>query len=78
VVATGHGGVLDIIREGKNGWFYPVGDSLKLAEVIEKAAQLQFDGYSYVREHFSLEQMVEKTIDVYSFFKNNLSKGKKC
>jgi len=65
VVATGHGGVLDIIREGENGWFYPVGDSLKLAEVIEKAGQLQFDGYSYVREHFSLEQMVEKTLKVY-------------
>jgi len=66
VVATGHGGVLDIIQEGVNGAFYPVGDSEMLAEKIVEVHGSVFDGYGYVKEHFSLEQMVEKTLAVYN------------
>ncbi len=65
VVATGHGGVLDIIQEGINGYFYPVGDADALAVRIQEAATLRFDGYGYVAAHFSLEQMVEKTLQIY-------------
>ncbi len=65
VVATNHGGVLDIIVEGENGFFYPVGESEILANCIEKCSDLKFDGYSYISENFSLKQMVEKTIKVY-------------
>jgi len=65
VVATGHGGVLDIIQEGVNGYFYPVGDADALAAKIKEAAALTFDGYGYVAAHFSLEQMAEKTLQVY-------------
>lgn len=65
VVATNHGGVLDIIVESENGFFYPVGKSEILAEYIEKCRDLEFDGYRYVSEKFSLEQMVDKTLQVY-------------
>ena len=65
VVATNHGGVLDIIIEAENGFFYPVGESRILAEYIEKCRGLGFDGYRYISEHFSLEQMVDKTLKVY-------------
>ncbi len=65
VVATDHGGVLDIIVEGENGFFYPVGKSEALAKRIKKCSNLKFDGYGYVSEHFSLEQMVDKTFKVY-------------
>ena len=65
VVATNHGGVLDIIVEGENGFFYPVGESELLAENIAKCHTLEFDGYAYIEKHFSLEQMVQKTLDVY-------------
>jgi len=65
VVATEHGGVLDIIKKGENGYFYPVGDSIQLATVIEKSKNLKFDGYTYVSKNFSLEQMVTKTLKVY-------------
>jgi len=65
VVATGHGGVLDIVRDGENGAFYPVGESKVLAEKIMQVKDLMFDGYGYIQEHFSLEQMVEKTMKVY-------------
>jgi len=65
VVATNHGGVLDIIRENENGYFYPAGESEKLAECIEQGRSLEFDGYSYISQYFSLEQMVDKTLKVY-------------
>ena len=65
VIATNHGGVLDIIEEGGNGFFYPVGDSEMLAQQIERCRGLEFDGYQYVLENFSLKQMVEKTLKVY-------------
>lgn len=65
VVATNHGGVKDIIIEGKNGFLTPVNDSKALAENILKADELDFDGHKYIKDNFSLEQMVEKTIKVY-------------
>ena len=65
VVATKHGGVLDIIIEGENGFFYPVGESKQLAKCIEQCSELKFDGYGYVGEHFSLGKMVGKTLEVY-------------
>lgn len=66
VVATGHGGVLDIIIEGENGFFYPVGESEILAKYIKKCKDLSFDGYSYVQNNFSLDQMVNNTLIIYS------------
>lgn len=65
VVATHHGGVLDIIQEGVNGYFTKIGNAEDLAEKICQATKLKFDGYSYITQHFSLAQMVEKTITVY-------------
>lgn len=66
VVATDHGGVLDIIVEGENGFFYPVGESEILTKCIDRCSYLKFDGYSYIVKNFSLEQMVQKTIKVYA------------
>jgi len=65
VVATGHGGVLDIIQEGSNGYFYEPEDVDTLSQKIMEARALSFDGYGYIAKHFSLEQMVEKTLEVY-------------
>jgi glycosyltransferase involved in cell wall biosynthesis len=67
VVATNHGGVLDIIQDDVNGYFYNVGDEEELLQVILKAKELEFDGYEYVSENFTLKQMVDKTLDVYTF-----------
>ncbi len=68
VVATNHGGVLDIIEEKTNGYFFEIGDFKELAKNIQNAKELKFDGFKYVREKFSLEQMVEKTLKVYKNF----------
>ena len=65
VVATNHGGVLDIIIEGENGFFYPVGKEASLANYIEQCSDLKFDGYRYISEHFSLAKMVQNTVSVY-------------
>jgi len=65
VIATEHGGVLDIIKAGKNGYFYSVEDSIGLVDAIEKSNKLKFDGYAYISKYFSLEQMVKKTLKVY-------------
>lgn len=65
VIATRHGGALDIVREGENGYFFDVGDAQALAELFAPSRELKFDGYGYVSQNFSLKQMVEKTIKVY-------------
>ena len=66
VIATNHGGVLDIVIDGKNGYFYSVGSSKELSQKIEDAKNLRFDGYSYIENNFSLNNMIEKTLEVYN------------
>ena len=65
VVATNHGGVKDIIIENENGFFFEIGDEKELSEKIIKCNQLNFDGLNYIKNNFSLENMIEKTITVY-------------
>lgn len=68
VIATNHGGVKDIIIENVNGFFFDVGDDKSLANNILKSRNLSFDGYNYIASNFSLENMVNKTLKVYSKF----------
>ena len=65
VIATNHGGVKDIIIENVNGFFFEVGDDKTLANNILKSKKLSFDGYNYISNNFSLENMLDKTIAVY-------------
>ena len=65
VIATNHGGVKDIIIENVNGFFFEVGDDKELANNILKSRNLSFDGYNYISNNFSLENMVDKTLEVY-------------
>ena len=65
VIATNHGGVKDIIIENVNGFFFEVGDDKELANNILKSRALVFDGFSYISSNFSLENMINKTVEVY-------------
>jgi len=65
VIATNHGGVLDIIQENRNGYFVKIGDKKEFAKKIVTARGLKFDGYNYIKENFSLKQMVDKTVKIY-------------
>lgn len=63
VIATAHGGALDIIKNGY-GELFNVGDAKELAQKI-LTIQPREDLREYVQKNFSLQQMVEKTIAVY-------------
>ena len=66
VVASAHGGSLDIIRDGVNGLFFPPGDVACLAVQIVKAIDTPFrEMRSHIKNNFSLECMVEKELAVY-------------
>ncbi|PUE63609.1 glycosyltransferase family 4 protein [Arcobacter caeni] len=65
VIATNHGGVKDIIIENVNGFFFEVGDDKSLANNILESINLEFNGYNYISNNFSLENMVNKTLEVY-------------
>lgn len=65
VVATNHGGVLDIIKEGENGYFTNISDSYHLSKKLLLARKMHINGFNYISHFFSLQQMVEKTLAIY-------------
>jgi len=66
VIAPRHGGALDIIEEGKNGFLFTPGDTEELANAIRQQKEsTPSDLREYVIKNFSLKQMVEGTLDVY-------------
>lgn len=65
VIATNHGGVKDIIIEKENGFLFDVGNEKQLSEYILKSRDLNFNGYNYISNNFNLDNMVEKTLNVY-------------
>ena len=67
VIASRHGGALDIVVEGQNGFLFQPGDHANLANKILKAFQFDFSGMrEYVEYNFSLERMTETELGVYS------------
>ena len=66
VIATAHGGALDIVKGGVSGWLVPVENAEALGEAIVESSRVKLTGLrDYALSYFSLEQMVEKTIAVY-------------
>ncbi|MBM4163724.1 MAG: glycosyltransferase family 4 protein [Lentisphaerae bacterium] len=66
VIATRHGGALDIMREGVTGWLVEPGDVAGLAAGLVKAAHTRLTGLrTYALERFSLDAMVEKNLAIY-------------
>jgi glycosyltransferase involved in cell wall biosynthesis len=64
----------DTAPEARTGWRVPAGDAVALAEALNQALALRPSSRdalaqrarAHVEAHFSLEQMVEKTLDVYA------------
>ena len=66
VVATRHGGVLDLVISGRTGFLFEPGDVKGLAEAIEATVMLADTDYrSFITDHFSLRRMVDATLSVY-------------
>ena len=66
VIATAHGGALDIVKPGVSGWLVPLENPEALGEAIVESSRVKLTGLrDYALSNFSLEQMVEKTLAVY-------------
>lgn len=73
-IATDHGGARETILRGETGWLIPPGDSGSLAQAINEALSLDASQravlatrtMAHVAHHFTKEQMVNRTLDVYA------------
>jgi glycosyltransferase involved in cell wall biosynthesis len=76
VIASAHGGILDIVREGETGFLFGNGNAEELTQKIIDSRIVKFaDLREFVSKNFSLEQMVEKTFGVYCEFSDNVKDG---
>lgn len=72
VVATSVGGVTEIVRDGENGLLVPPEDAQSMSEAIVKllkdrplSARLAERARKDIEEKFTLDKMVEDTVEVY-------------
>jgi glycosyltransferase involved in cell wall biosynthesis len=65
VIASAHGGSLDILIDGENGLLFEPGNEKDLAEKIEQAMNVKFSNMrEYIQQNFSLDQMTESELNV--------------
>ncbi len=69
VIASRHGGPLDIIQEGENGFFFPPGNVEELARLLASDISLDRDPRNDVIDRFSITHMIDSTLDVYTLCK---------
>lgn len=66
VLATAHGGALEIVRDGENGLLFPPGDDAALARCLVAVSRRTYTGLrADVLQRFALETMVDRTLEVY-------------
>ena len=68
LIATNIGATADYVLEGKNGYLFEPNDAQALSNLILKVQQSSFDKEDmarYIKDNFSLTQMVEKNLNVY-------------
>lgn len=66
VVATAHGGMLDIVKPDVTGALFNPGDTLTLAAGIRTLKSAPLPGLrTFVQNNFTLGNMVDKTLQVY-------------
>lgn len=74
VIATDHGGARETVINGQTGWLVKPGHPAELAQAIGEAlsltahqrAILATRAMAHIADHFTKEQMVDKTLDVYA------------
>jgi glycosyltransferase involved in cell wall biosynthesis len=72
VIASAAGGIVDIVRDGRNGWLVPPGDAAALAGAVaecmadpERAARLGANGREDVAADFGWEAITARLTKVY-------------
>lgn len=67
VIAAAHGGVLDIVRDGRDGFLVPPGDPEALADAIRRVLGARFGGLrAHIAERFTAERMARDTLALYA------------
>lgn len=72
-ISANHGGTAETIIDGKTGWLVEPGGVNDMARALEEALSLDNDqrgllamaSMQHVSQHFSLDEMCRKTLDVY-------------
>lgn len=78
IIATKIGGALETVIDGKTGFLVEVGDTEKLAQLIDKVLEMpkeesdamENEARKNIEENFSNEKMCSKTISVYKSLLN--------
>lgn len=66
VIASAHGGSLDILLDGENGFFFPPKDHEALAQKILQALEFNFHNLrNHIEKNFSLTHMTKTELAVY-------------
>jgi glycosyltransferase involved in cell wall biosynthesis len=72
VIASAAGGILDIVRDGRNGWLVPPGDAAALAGAISacmddpaRARTLGLNGREDVETGFSWDVIADRLAEIY-------------
>lgn len=74
IIATNIGGSLETIIDGKTGFLVEVGDTEKLAQLIDEALTMSVsqadeicqNARSHIEDNFSSQKMCAKTVEVYN------------
>lgn len=73
VIATAHGGSLETVVDGVNGWLVPPGEPRAMAAALRQAladrgslARVGEEGRRWVNQHFTASLMCSKTVDLYT------------
>jgi glycosyltransferase involved in cell wall biosynthesis len=74
VIASAHGGALEVIAHGKTGFLIPPGDVLLTTKTLDAVhtmplnsrAEMGHSARMRIEEQFSLAQMTDKTLSVYT------------
>ena len=66
VIASNHGGIVDIVIPEKTGWLFTPENEQQLADCLIRAKNHQLVNLSsHIEENFSLEQTMKKIIEIY-------------
>ncbi len=74
IVATDHGGAQETIKRGETGWLVSPDDDQLMADAIREALSLQSEhrdvlaerSMKHIKDNFTVEVMVRKTLQVYN------------
>jgi glycosyltransferase involved in cell wall biosynthesis len=64
VIASKNGGMVEIVKDGENGFLFEINNKQELKEKILKAINMKFDTRKYVRDNFTWEISVKKLLKV--------------